>query len=202
MKVLVLFYSMYGHVYRMAEAIAEGVREAGGEAVIRRVPELVPEDILERSGAKEAQRVYEHIPVITVDEMADFDAFIFGTPARFGNMSAQMRNFLDQTGGLWAKGVFIGKPASVFTSTSTQHGGQETTIISFLTSLLHYGMILVGLPPSFKGLARIDEVTGGSPYGSSTIAGPDGKRMPSENELEAARFQGKRTTEIAFKLKN
>ncbi|HSW38832.1 MAG TPA: NAD(P)H:quinone oxidoreductase, partial [Acidobacteriota bacterium] len=167
MKTLIVFYSMYGHVYKMAEAVAEGVREApGAEAVLRRVPETLSEEILKKMGALEAQKTFAHIPVATVEELASADAVIFGTPTRFGNMCGQMRQFLDATGQLWAKGDLVGKVGSVFTSTATQHGGQESTILSFHITLLHQGMIVVGLPYSFQGQMRIDEITGGSPYGA------------------------------------
>jgi NAD(P)H dehydrogenase (quinone) len=196
-KILVLYYSMYGHIERMAEAVAEGALEAEGvEATIKRVPEIIPEDRARAMGVKLDQKA----PVATVDELAAYDAIIFGTPTRFGNMTAQMRNFLDQTGKLWMDGSLIGKAASVFTSTGTQHGGQETTITSFHTTLLHHGMVIVGVPYSCKGLTVMTEITGGSPYGSSTLAGVDGKRMPSENELSIARFQGKHVAQIAKKL--
>lgn len=196
-KVLVLYYSMYGHVEKMADAIAEGVRTVdGAEAVIKRVPEIIPEDRARAMGVKLDQKA----PIATVEELANYDAIIFGTPTRFGNMAAQMRNFLDQTGKLWMDGALIGKVASVFTSTGTQHGGQETTITSFHSTLLHHGMVIVGVPYSCKGLTVMTEITGGSPYGSSTLAGGDGKRMPSENELEIARFQGRHVTQIAQRL--
>lgn len=202
MKVLIPFYSMYGHIYRMAEAVAEGVREvAGAEAVLRRVPETLPADVLEKMGAIEPQKAFAHIPVCTVDELAAADAVIFGTPTRFGNMCGQMRQFLDATGGLWVKGALVGKAGGVFTSSATQHGGQESTILTFHTFLLHQGMVVVGLPYAFAGQMRIDEITGGSPYGASTITGGQGERMPSENELAAARYQGKYVAEIAAKLK-
>ena len=201
MKILIVFYSTYSHVYTMAKAVAEGVSGvAGAEAVLRRVPETLPDDILEKMGAVEAQKNFAHIPIATVDELSHADAIIFGTPTRFGNMAGQMRQFLDATGQLWATGALIGKPGSVFTSTATQHGGQETTITSFHTTLLHHGMIIVGLPYSFQGQMTVNEITGGSPYGASTIAGGDGSRMPSENELAAARFQGKHVAEITKKL--
>ncbi|WP_320042692.1 NAD(P)H:quinone oxidoreductase [uncultured Desulfobacter sp.] len=201
MKILIVYYSTYGHVQKMAEAIAEGVGQVvGAEAVLRRVPETLPGDVLEKMGAVDAQQAQAHIPVCTVDELAGADAVIFGTPTRFGNMCGQMRQFLDATGGLWAQGALVGKVGSVFTSTATQHGGQESTILSFHISLLHHGFVIVGLPYAFQGQMRIDEITGGSPYGASTIAGGSGERMPSENELEAARFQGKHVTEIAKKL--
>ncbi|MCX5916026.1 MAG: NAD(P)H:quinone oxidoreductase [Deltaproteobacteria bacterium] len=201
MKVLIVFYSMYGHIYRMAEAIAEGVKQVpGAEAILRRVPETLPEEVLKKMGALEAKKAFAHIPVATVDELPSAEAIIFGTPTRFGNMCGQMRQFLDATGQLWAKGALVGKVGSVFASSATQHGGQESTILSFHTTLLHQGMIVVGLPYSFQGQTRIDEITGGSPYGASTIAGGKGERMPSENELAAARFQGKHVAAIASKL--
>ena len=201
MRTLIVYYSTYGHVHKMAEAIAEGVRQVdGAEAVLRRVPETLPEDVLEKMGAVDAQQALAHIPICTVDELAAADAVIFGTPTRFGNMCGQMRQFLDTTGQLWAQGALVGKVGSVFTSSATQHGGQESTILSFHTSLLHHGFVIVGLPYAFQGQMRIDEVTGGSPYGASTIAGGSGERMPSENELEAARFQGKHVAEIAKML--
>ena len=200
-KVKVVFYSMYGHVHRMAEAVAAGAREVEGVGVeVLRVPELVPDDVLERSGAKKARQAFADIATAKPDDLADADAIIFGVPTRFGNMSARMRNFLDQTGDLWAKNVLVGKVGSVFTSTGTQHGGQETTITSFHTTLLHLGMIIVGLPYSEMRQTVVDQVTGGSPYGASTIARPDGSRMPSENELAMARFQGRHVATIARKL--
>ncbi|HET6223640.1 MAG TPA: NAD(P)H:quinone oxidoreductase [Dongiaceae bacterium] len=196
-KVLVVYYSAYGHVEKMAEAVAEGARAvAGTEVTIKRVPELVPDDAARKAGLKVDQKA----PIAKPDELADYDAVIFGTPTRFGNMAAQMRNFLDQTGGLWMKGALIGKVGSVFASTATQHGGQESTILSFHTTLLHQGMVVVGLPYAFQGQMRLDEITGGSPYGASTIAGGDGSRQPSANELDAARFQGRHVAEIAKKL--
>ncbi|MCW5731550.1 MAG: NAD(P)H:quinone oxidoreductase [Alphaproteobacteria bacterium] len=196
-KVLVVYYSMYGHIETMAEAIAEGARAVkGAQVTVKRVADLVPEEAARRAGAKLDQAA----PFASPQELADYDAIIFGTPTRFGNMAAQMRNFLDQTGGLWAKGALIGKVGSVFVSTATQHGGQETTITSFHTTLLHHGMVIVGLPYSAAGQMRLDEVTGGSPYGATTLAGGDGKRQPSANELELARFQGRHVTEIATRL--
>lgn len=201
MKVIVLFYSMYGHIYRMAEAVSKGVQEVeGAVSELRRVPETLSGEILAKMGAVEAQKVFADIPVCTLDELGSADALIFGTPTRFGNMCGQMRQFLDSTGQLWAKGALVGKVGSVFTSSNTQHGGQEATILSFHMTLLHHGMIVVGLPYTFQGQMRIDEITGGSPYGASTIAGPKGQRMPSENELDAARFQGKHVATIASKL--
>ena len=202
MKVLIVFYSMYGHVYKMAEAVAEGVREvAGAEADLRRVPETLPDDVLAKMGAVDSQKTMAAIPVCTVDELAEADAVIFGTPTRFGNMCGQMRQFLDATGQLWANGSLVGKVGSVFASSNTQHGGQESTILSFHITLLHQGFVIVGLPYAFQGQMRMDEITGGSPYGASTIAGASGERMPSENEREAARFQGRHVAEIASRLK-
>lgn len=201
MKILIVYYSMYGHIHRMAEAVAEGAREVkGADVSMYRVPETLTEEVLGKMGALEAQKSLAHVPVCTVNELATADAIIFGTPTRFGNMCGQMRQFLDATGGLWAKGALVGKVGSVFTSSATQHGGQESTILTFLTNLLHQGMVVVGLPYTFDGQMRIDEITGGSPYGASTIAGTQGERMPSENELNAARFQGRHVAEIAAKL--
>lgn len=201
MKIHVIFYSMYGHIHTMAEAVAEGAKQvAGAEISILQVPELVPEAALQKTGAAAARQKFAHIPFADPHKLAEADAIIFGTPTRFGNMCAQMRNFLDQTGGLWAKGTLIGKVGSVFTSTGTQHGGQETTITSFHTTLLHQGMIIVGVPYSCQGLVNMNEITGGSPYGASTLAGSDGSRQPSENELSIARFQGKHVAEITRKL--
>jgi NAD(P)H dehydrogenase (quinone) len=193
---------MYGHVYRMAEAVADGAGEvAGVEVMLLQVPELVPDGILEKSGAKAARKAFAQVPLARVEQLPDADAIIFGTPTRFGNMAAQMRNFLDQTGGLWARGALVGKLGSVFTSTGTQHGGQETTITSFHSTLLHQGMIIVGVPYTAAGLTNMKEITGGTPYGASTLAGSDGSRQPSENELEIARFQGRHVAEIAKRLK-
>jgi NAD(P)H dehydrogenase (quinone) len=201
MKVLIIYYSMYGHIHQMAQAVAEGVNSVpGAEAVLRRVPETLPDDVLEKMGALNAQQSMAAIPVATVDELEAADAVIFGSPTRFGNMCGQMRQFLDATGQLWAKGALVGKAASVFASSNTQHGGQESTILSFHITLLHQGMVIVGLPYTYQGQMRMDEITGGSPYGASTIAGGSGERMPSENELEAARFQGRHTAGIASKL--
>jgi len=201
MKVLIVYYSSYGHVHRMAEAVAEGVLQVpGAEAVLRRVPETLPATVLEQMGAAEAQASMVHVPICTVDELASADAVIFGTPTRFGNMCGQMRQFMDATGQLWAKGALVGKVGSVFASSATQHGGQETTILSFHITLLHHGFVIVGLPYTFQGQMGVDEVSGGSPYGASTIAGGSGERMPSENELNAARFQGKHVAGIAAKL--
>ena len=195
-KVLVLYYSSYGHIETMAGAVAEGVRQAGAEAVIKRVPELVPEEIARKSGIKLDQAA----PIATVDELPEYDAIVFGTPTRFGNMTAQMRNFLDQTGGLWARGALVGKVGSVFTSSATQHGGQESTILTFIPTLMHHGMVVVGLPYAFAGQTGIEEIKGGSPYGAATITGGDGSRMPSAVELEGARFQGRHVAQIAAKL--
>jgi NAD(P)H:quinone oxidoreductase type IV len=201
MKVHVVFYSMYGHVWKLAEAVAEGARQvAGAEVSLFQVPELVPDAALERTGAKAARAQFAHVPVIEPDQLTEADAILFGTPTRFGNMCAQMRNFLDRTGGLWAKGALIGKVGSVFTSTGTQHGGQETTITTFHTTLLHHGFVIVGVPYSCQELVTMTEITGGSPYGAGTLAGSDGKRQPTENELAIARFQGKHVAEIARKL--
>jgi NAD(P)H dehydrogenase (quinone) len=201
MRVLILYYSLYGHIHRMAEAVAEGVREVkGAEAVLRRVPETLPTEVLGKMGALEAQKAMSDVPICGVDELASADAVIFGTPTRYGNMCGQMRQFLDATGQIWVKGALVGKVGSVFTSSGTQHGGQESTILSFHITLLHHGMVLVGLPYTFQGQTRIDEITGGSPYGASTIAGGKGERMPSQNELAAARFQGKHAATIAMKL--
>jgi len=196
-KILVLYYSAYGHVETMAEAVAEGARQVSGAAVtIKRVPELVPDEVARKSGHKLDQKA----PIADPNELADYDAVIFGVPTRFGNMAAQMRNFLDQTGGLWMKGALVGKVGSVFTSTATQHGGQETTITSFHHTLLHQGMIIVGLPYSCQNLMIMTEITGGSPYCAATLASTDGSRKPTENELGMARFQGKHVAEIAAKL--
>jgi NAD(P)H dehydrogenase (quinone) len=201
MKVLVVFYSMYGHIYKMAQAVVEGAKEIPGtEVALRRVPETVSDEILGKMGALEARKSMAHIPVCTVDELPEADAIIFGIPTRFGNMCGQMRQFLDYTGELWAKGSLVGKVGSVFTSSATQHGGQESTILSSHITLLHQGMVIVGLPYAFAGQMRIDEITGGSPYGASTITGSQGQRMPSENELAAARYQGKHVASIAAKL--
>ncbi|HVZ06222.1 NAD(P)H:quinone oxidoreductase [Hyphomicrobium sp.] len=195
-NVLVLYYSSYGHIEKMAESVAAGAREAGADVVVKRVPELVPEEIAKKSHFKLDQAA----PIATVDELPEYDAIIIGVPTRFGNMPAQMKNFLDQTGGLWAAGKLIGKVGSVFSSTATQHGGQESTILSTHTVLLHQGMVIVGLPYSFQGQMGVQEVTGGSPYGATTIAAGDGSRQPSENELAGARFQGRHVAQIAARL--
>ena len=195
-RVLVLYYSSYGHIETMAHAVAEGARSTGAEVAVKRVPELVPEDVAKASHFKTDQAA----PIATVDELASYDAIIVGVPTRFGNMAAQMKNFLDQTGGLWFTGKLVGKVGSVFASTATQHGGQESTILSTHTVLLHHGMVIVGLPYAWQGQMKLDEVTGGSPYGATTISGGDGSRQPSANELDGARFQGKHVAEIAAKL--
>jgi NAD(P)H dehydrogenase (quinone) len=200
-KVQVIFYSMYGHIYKMAEAVTAGVREVPGvEVSLYQVPELVADAVLERSGAKKARDAFAHIPIATVNQLPDADAIIFGTPTRFGNMAAQMRNFLDQCGGLWVRNALVGKVGSVFASTGTQHGGQETTITSFHTTLLHLGMIIVGVPYSAKGLSNMNEISGGTPYGATTLANSDGSRQPSKNELEIAQFQGRHVADIARRL--
>ena len=195
-KVLVLYYSSYGHIETMAGAVAEGAREAGATVDIKRVPELVSAEVAKASHFKTDQAA----PVAQVSDLAEYDAIIFGVPTRFGNMAAQMKNFLDQTGGLWAQGKLVGKVGSVFASTATQHGGQESTILSTHTVLLHHGMVIVGLPYAWQGQTLVSEITGGSPYGASTIAGGDGSRKPSENELAGARWQGAHVARIAAKL--
>ena len=200
-RILVLYYSLYGHVHELAQAIAEGVEEIeGAEAVLRRVSETLPPEVIEKMGAVEAQKALADIPVCTVDELAEADGIILGTPTRFGNMCGQMRQFLDATGSLWQAGGLVGKVGSVFTSTASQHGGQESTILSVHITLLHHGMIVVGLPYVYQGLLTMDEITGGTPYGATTIAGPDGSRRPTENELAAARFQGKHVAQITSRL--
>jgi NAD(P)H dehydrogenase (quinone) len=197
----VIFYSMYGHIFQMAEAVADGAREAGAGGVsLWQVPELVPDEILEKSGAAVARATFAQVPVAKPTQLAEADAIIFGTPTRFGNMSAQMRNFLDQTGGLWANGALVGKVGSVFTSTASQHGGHETTLVSFHFTLLHHGMIVVGLPYTEQRLLNMAEITGGTPYGATTLAGIDGSRQPSENELAIARFQGRHVAQITNAL--
>ena len=195
-KVLVLYYSSYGHIERMAQAVAEGARETGAEVTVKRVPELVPEEVARKSGYKLDQPA----PIATINELVDYDAIIFGTGTRFGNMTAQMKNFLDQAGGLWLQGKLVGKVGSVFTSSATQHGGQESTILTFHPVLLHLGFIIVGLPYAFQGQMGVSEVMGNSPYGASTIAGGDGGRQPSAVELDGARHQGRHVAQIAAKL--
>lgn len=196
-KVLVLYYSSYGHIERMAEEVAAGVRDAGGEATVKRVPETVPEEIARKSGFKLDQKA----PVARIEELADYDAVIFGTPTRFGNMAGQMKNFLDQAGALWMRGALVGKVGSVFASSATQHGGQESTILTFHPVLLHLGFVIVGLPYAFQGQMGVAEVMGNSPYGASTIAGGDGSRQPSALDLAGARFQGQHVAKIALKLR-
>ena len=195
-KVLVLYYSSYGHMEQMANAAAEGAREARAEVAVKRVPELAPEEVARKSGFKLDQPA----PVATVNELPDYDAIILGIPTRYGRMSSQMANFLDQTGGLWARGALNGKVGGVMSSTATQHGGQETTLFSGIANLLHFGMVVVGLPYSFQGQMTLDEITGGSPYGATTIAGGKGERQPSRNELDGARFQGRHVAQVAAKL--
>ena len=194
-KVLVLYYSAYGHIETMAKAVAEGARGAGAEVTIKRVPELVPEEVAKASHFK----LDQDAPIAKPDELADYDAIIFGCGTRYGTVASQMRNFVDQTGALWAKGALVGKVGSVFTSSATQHGGQESTILGFIPTLMHHGMIVVGLPYAYQGQMTMDEIVGGSPYGASTITGGDGSRQPSENELNAARFQGAHVAKIAAK---
>lgn len=201
-NVQVIFYSMYSHVFQMAQAVAHGAREVDGANVsVCQVPELIPEESLVRSGAKQARDHFAHVPVAKPEQLADADAIILGTPTRYGNVAAQMQNFMDQTGQLWAKGALVNRVGSVFTSTATQHGGQETTIRALHTEMLHHGMVIVGVPYSCKELSNLVEITGGSPYGAGTIAGSKGERRPTENELAIARFQGKHVAEIARKLK-
>jgi NAD(P)H:quinone oxidoreductase type IV len=199
-KIQIVFYSMYGHVYRMAEAVAAGARDIGAEVSLWQVPELVPDEVLHRSGADVARAAFAHVPMAKPAQLAEADAIIFGTPTRFGNMAAQMRNFLDQTGGLWAEGALVGKVGSVFVSTASQHGGQETTITSFHTTLLHHGLIVVGTPYIEQRLMNMTEITGGTPYGAATMAGLDGSREPSVNELAIARFQGRHVAQITNAL--
>ena len=201
-NVQVIFYSTYGHVYQMAEAVVTGAKEvADANVSLYQVPELMPDEVLEKMGAKAAREAFSHVPYATPQQLAEADAVIFGTPTRFGNMAAQMRNFLDQTGQLWMQGSLVGKVGSVFASTGTQHGGQETTITSFHTTLLHHGMVIVGVPYAEQRLMNMDEITGGTPYGATTLANTDGSRRPSENELAIARFQGRHATQVAAKLK-
>ena len=200
-RVLVVYYSLYGHVYRLAEAAAEGVRSVPDvEATVRRVPETLSAEVLEKLGATEAQRQQVSVPVCTVNELAEYDGIIFGAPTRFGAVCGQMRQFLDATGQLWLKGALVGKVGSVLTSSATQHGGQESTILGLHTTLLHHGMVIAGLPYSFQGQTSMGEITGCSPYGASTIAGPDGRRLPSDNELEGARYQGEYVAKLVKKL--
>jgi NAD(P)H:quinone oxidoreductase type IV len=199
-KIQVVFYSMYGHVYRMAEAVAAGARDAGAEVSLWQVPELVPDEVLERTGAAAVRAAFAHVPVAKPAQLAEADAIIFGTPTRFGNMAAQMRNFLDQTGGLWANGALVGKVGSAFTCTESQHGGHETTLVSFHKTLLHHGMIVVGVPYTEPRLTTMAEITGGTPYGATTLVGIDGSRQPSENELAIARFQGRHVAQITNTL--
>ena len=201
MKVLIVYYSLYGHVYKLAKAVAEGAQSIEGvDVILRRAPERLSDEVLEKMGAREAQRQQADIPVCTIEELGEADAIIFGTPTRFGNMCGQMRQFLDATGQLWAAGALVGKVGSVFTCSNTQHGGQETTLLSFHITLLHHGMVIVGLPYAFQGQMRTDEITGCSPYGASTIGGSDGSRFPSDNELAGARYQGEYVAKIAKKL--
>ncbi|MDR3588526.1 MAG: NAD(P)H:quinone oxidoreductase [Negativicutes bacterium] len=201
MKILIAYYSLYGHIHRMAQAVAEGAGEVNGaEVILRRVPETLPQTVLAQMGAVDAQKAMADVPICTVDELAEADAIIFGTPTRFGNMCGQMRQFLDATGQLWAQGKLVGKVGSVFASSATQHGGQESTILSFHTTLLHHGMVIVGLPYAYQGQMGVGEVAGCSPYGASTIANGDGSRLPSEIELAGARFQGKYVAGITAKL--
>jgi NAD(P)H dehydrogenase (quinone) len=195
-KVLVLYYSAYGHIEAMANAVAEGAREGGAQVDIKRVPELVPEEVARRSHYKLDQPA----PIANIDDLADYDAIVFGTGTRFGRVSSQMANFLDQAGGLWMRGALHGKVGGAFTSTATQHGGQETTLFSIITNLLHFGMVVVGLDYGYAGQMTLNEITGGSPYGATTITGGDGSRKPSENELQAARYQGRKIAETAIKL--
>jgi NAD(P)H dehydrogenase (quinone) len=195
-KILVLYHSAYGHIETMAQAVAEGARETGAQVDIKRVPETVPEDVARAAHFKLDQAA----PIATIAELADYDAIIIGAGTRFGRMNSQMAAFLDQAGGLWARGALNGKVGGAFTSTATQHGGQETTLFSLITNMLHFGMVIVGLDYGFAGQMKLDEVTGGSPYGATTIAGGDGSRQPSENELAGARYQGRKVAETAAKL--
>ncbi|KAF0126388.1 MAG: NAD(P)H quinone oxidoreductase [Elusimicrobia bacterium] len=200
MKILLVYYSMYGHMYEMIKAAAEGAKSAGAEVEIKRVPETLSEEVIGKMGALEAQKAQAAVPVCSPDDLAKADGIMFGTPTRFGNMCGQMRQFLDATGGLWASGALVGKVGSVMSSSGTQHGGQESTILSFHITLLHHGMVVAGLPYAFQGQMGVEEVKGSSPYGASTIAGGQGERMPSKVELEAARYQGKYVAELAKKL--
>ncbi len=203
MKFAVVYYSMYGHIHAMAQAAVQAAREVPGtEAALYRVPETLPDEVLGKMGALDAAKAQSDVPRATVDVLAASDAILFGTPTRFGNMCGQMRQFLDATGGLWMQGALVGKPAGVFCSSATQHGGQESTILTFIPTLLHQGMVVVGLPYSFQGQMGVEEVMGGSPYGASTIAGGDGARMPSARDLEGVRFQARHLASIARKLKS
>lgn len=202
MKMLILYYSMYGHIQAMAQAAAEAAAGIPGvEVVVRQVPETLTPEVIAKMGAAETRKAQEAVPVATVEDLASADAVLFGTPTRFGNMCGQMRQFLDATGGLWMRGALVGKPGGVFTSSATQHGGQESTILSFHTFLLHQGMVVVGLPYAYQGQMGVDEIVGGSPYGASTIAGGDGSRLPSERDLEGVRFQARHLANIGLKLK-
>ncbi len=196
MRIFVVYYSLYGHIHRMADAISDGISEAGYVAECYRVPETLPDEVIEKMGAASFQETFRRLPVITPELLGEADAIIFGTPTRFGNMCGQMRQFFDATGGLWSRGALAGKVGSVFTSSGTQHGGQESTILTMQVSLFHHGMIVVGLPYTFAGQSRIDEITGCSPYGASTIAGQN-ERFPSENELDGARYQGRYVARVA-----
>ncbi len=200
MKILIVFHSTYGHMYKMVQAAAEGAQEAGAEVELKRVPELLSDEVIAAMGATEAQKQLADIPVVAAEDLEQADGIIFGVPTRFGNMVGQMRMFLDSTGHQWAKGALVGKVGSVISSSATQHGGQESTILTTQITLLHHGMVIVGLPYAFQGQTTMDEISGGSPYGASTIAGGDGSRLPSENELAGARFQGKHVAQIAGKL--
>ena len=200
-RVQIIFYSLYGHIYRMAEAVAQGVREVpGAEATLYQVPETLPDEVLEKMGAKAAKQAFAHVPIAKVDQLPSADAIIFGVPTRYGNVISQIQAFLDATGQLWLKGALVGKVGSAFVSTATQHGGQEMTIRSLHTELFHHGMVVVGVPYTCAELMNMNEITGGSPYGAGTLAGPKGERQPSENELTIARFQGRHVTQIAAKL--
>ncbi len=203
MKVVILYYTTYGHIHQMALAAAEGVNEIEGmEAILRRVPETLPEEVLIKMGAWEAQKNFSDVPEAKIEDLESADAVIFGFPTRFGMVPAQMKTFLDNTGSLWVKGTLVGKIGSVFTSSATQHGGQETTILGFIPFMLHHGMLVSGLPYAFAGQGTLNEISGGSPYGASTIAGQSGERLPSENELAGARFQGKHVAQMTKKLRS
>jgi len=203
MKFAIVYYSMYGHIHTMAQAAAEAARAVPGTDVgLYRVPETLPEEVLGKMGALDAAKAMSSVALATPEVLAEADAILFGTPTRFGNMCGQMRQFLDSTGGLWMKGALVGKPGGVFASSATQHGGQESTILTFIPTLMHQGMIVVGLPYSFQGQMGVEEVMGGSPYGASTIAGGDGSRMPSQRDLDGVRFQARHLAEISHKLKS